>query len=206
LINKEVDFINTAIFVAGQHLKVMRKAAIILFVLLLLMSCNNQKKQAKQYYQKVNELQSMVIDSETKLQNQMVNVIEMQIDDNKKMYNDTSDIYLQKEVDTLHANYDQLISNIRLAQDSLRKMEGMKKFPTLSNASKDFFKSYMEVAQNEYNMLLQLIVLPDSAYTKQKHKAYLNTTKQLNQRLDKTIKEFNEEMNQYSEKQGVSID
>ena len=206
MINKEVDFINTAIFVAGQHLKVMRKAAIILFVLLLLMSCNNQKKQAKQYYQKVNELQSMVIDSETKLQNQMVNVIDMQINANQKMYNDTSDIYLQKEVDTLHSTYDQLINDIRLAQDSIQKMEGMKEFPTLSRASKDFFNDYMNVAKNEYSMLLQLIVLPDSAYTQQKHKAYLNTTKQLNQRLDKTIEEFNEEMKQYSEKQGVSVD
>lgn len=183
----------------------MRKAAIILSALLLLISCNNQKSEAKQYYQKVNDLQNLVIDSETKLQSQMANVIEMQLNANKKMYNDTSDNSLQQEVDTLHADYELLLSDIRLAQDSIQKMEGMKEFPTLSKASKDFFNDYMDVAENEYNMLLQLIVLPDSAYTQQKHEAYRNTTQQLNQRLDKTIEEFNKKMEQYSEKQDISI-
>jgi hypothetical protein len=83
-------------------------------------------------------------------------------------------------------------------------MENLYKKNSLKDASLELLRSYNEVAGNEYSVIMQLIKLPDTAYTQEKQKAYLNTSQQLNRHLDQAVNKFNRAESRFADAHSIS--
>ncbi|MCF8332396.1 MAG: hypothetical protein K9H84_08090 [Bacteroidales bacterium] len=167
----------------------------------ILIGCDRDKQKAGTYQMKVHKINNHVLNKEAKLQNQIARVMEMQMNDSGVLVNDTNDLYLQTEIKAMHNQHDELLSSIDIAKDSISSMRQLNKYPVLKNASIDFLNDYDKIARNEYSMLIQLISLHDTAYTKEKNKAYIITRKQLNAGLNKAINKFNSRLDEFESKQ-----
>ena len=165
-----------------------------------MLGCNRSEKQAGTYQQEVYQINKQVLNKEAKLQSQIARVMEMQMNDSGLLINDTTDLYLQAEIEAMHNQHEELLSSIYSAKDSIQSMQKLDKYPVLKNASNEFLTAYEKIATNEYDMLIQLISLHDTSYTKEKNKAYLITRRQLNAGLDKAINNFNSSLDQFESK------
>lgn len=181
----------------------MKRFFLFLSVFFLMFSCSDSKEEAIEAQQRLHELQNSILQSESELQKQIAVVMEIQMDDSGKMMNDTNDIRLQKEIELMNKKYDTFVESIHTANDSLKPVVAMVSYEPLDKASFMLINTYLNVAGTEYKNLLNLIAMPDSSYTEEKHKAYLYTTRELNKELDEALKEFNEASDAYAKKHGL---
>jgi hypothetical protein len=181
----------------------MRRFFLLFPVFILVFSCSNSKEEAIEAQQRLHELQNSILQSESELQKQIAVVMEIQMDDSGKMMNDTSDIQLQREIELMNKKYDTFVETIQTANDSLKPVIDMISYEPLNKASLMLVNTYLNVAGTEYKNLLNLIAMPDSSYTEEKHEAYLYTTRELNKELDEALKDFNEASEKYAKKHGL---
>ncbi|MFO8087558.1 MAG: hypothetical protein R6T91_07095 [Bacteroidales bacterium] len=178
------------------------KTSLYLFLAILLIfpGCNSKNKEAIRQEEKVYQIHQTIIDNEARLQQQIAEVMEIQMDENNSMYMDTSNQQLQREIDSMYLVYEELKTQVAASEKSIRQNNKLKAYPLLLNASADFIDSYGKIVNQEYSVLLQLISLKDTAYTNEKHQAYLSTIRQLNNNLDNTVKQFNKSLDNFEEK------
>ncbi len=181
----------------------MKHIFLPLSLILLLLSCGNSKEQIIEKQQQIYEIQNDVVESEARLQSQIARVMELQMNDTGMLINDTSNMQIQRQMDSMQISYTGFLDEITRAQQRLDNLEPASKDQALIKISETFLSEYKSVAETEYNSLIQIISLPDTAYTTEKHQAYLNTTQQLNNRLDHAVNKFNERMDEYMRRQGV---
>ncbi len=172
-------------------------------LLLFLLSCGSPTEKVIEKQQNIYEIQNDVVESEARLQSQIARVMELQMNDSGMMINDTGNIEIQSQIDSMQSDYTSFLEEIKKAEQRVEDMEPVSKDHTLIKLSDAFLSEYKSVAENEYNLLMQLISLPDTAYTMEKHQAYLNTTQQLNDRLDEAVRNFNDRMDEFMRRHGI---
>lgn len=177
----------------------------LLLLLPIVFSCaNTAKKQAKQRQERIYNIHQQVIQSEHDLQQQMAKILELQMKDSGILINDTNNYRLQQQIDSMEICYEKMQNIIESSMDSVNKMEDIYENNSLKNASLELLQSYNKVAGNEYSVIIQLIKLPDTAYTKEKQKAYLNTSRKLNRHLDEAVEKFNKTKAEFAKQHNIS--
>ncbi|MFO8055136.1 MAG: hypothetical protein R6U19_08270 [Bacteroidales bacterium] len=177
----------------------MRAFSCLIVLVCFLSSCvhNNSPEEIRD---EVSILQDMVLKREAMLQKQIATVMELQMGESDSFINDTSDVLVQQQIDSTRKALDNFRTGIEQAEDSLDNIPELADDKRLMEASREFLSTYKSVADREYDQLIQLIALPDTAFTAEKNKAYLKTTQQLNERLDQAIKMYNQKVDKWAGK------
>lgn len=173
-------------------------------IFLILLSCDGRK--AKQRQERIHNIHNQVLVAENELQQQLSEVLELQMNDSVMLVNDTGNVHLQQQIDSMERRHEELKTIIDKARDTVKNLDELSGKRSLRDASLALLNSYDDIVKNEYSMIMQLIKLPDTAYNRQKRKAYLSTTHQLNRQLNKAVEEYNSAREKFVKEYDISIE
>lgn len=92
--------------------------------------------------------------------------------------------------DSLDLVYEDFKKEIDLSIETIKKMEAFDKNTDYKDLALSFFSDYKEVAENEYKEMISYAKVPDSLYTEEIDNKVLELSKNIDDKINKSIDAF----------------
>lgn len=92
--------------------------------------------------------------------------------------------------DSLDLVYEDFKKEIDLSIETIKKMEAFDKKTDYKDLALSFFSDYKEVAENEYKEMISYAKVPDSLYTEEMDNKVLELSKNIDDKINKSIDAF----------------
>lgn len=171
---------------------------------LLFLCCSDNSGQLCASYRGIFSASEGILLKEDILQSEIDTLMALQTSSPDSISDSLYFLMLDQRISTLWLSHGHMVAAIKEAVDSLDSLEVRLRIKGKSphkdpvfHASKKLIWAFDQVAGDDYIRLINLITLPDTAYTEEKHNEYILTGEQLNMVLDHAVANFNELMDQY---------
>lgn len=156
----------------------MRNLSIYLLApfLLFLSACGPNAEDAKEFNDKIIQVQKNVLEAE----NDFINTVS-----NNK----------QEEIDQA---YNTFLSTINESIKKVEEMEGHSKFDTFRNATLDLLKTYKSVTEEEYAKAIEIAKIPDEKYTQEDDDELMQLSEEIDKKLQDAINEFGKAQEEFA--------
>lgn len=163
----------------------MRNLSIYLIApfLLLLTACGTNAEDAKEFNDKIIQVQRNVLEAE----NDFINAVS-----NNK----------QEEIDQA---YNTFLNTINESIKKVEEMEGHSKFDNFRKAALDFLKTYKAVTGKEYARAIEIAKIPDEKYTQEDDDELMQLSEIIDKKLQDAINEFGKAQEKFAKEWELNL-